>query len=241
MEVKVQTIDPQRRIEQIRLFRVDDGILVGNLLGESPILIWHKEGSCFVAAGPDFAQRLGDALDCAREASEALDETHCDEEWIADFKEREDALLAKSARRGVPVPYCTVRVHADGSLWGVVEPRVEQFTANAQQVYDWSAVPFRLPAGSSHVEWGRAVLDAYARADAWCVANGVNGVTGMPRPLVRSRRWLTAWHEAPVGDGRLLVLRLDVDAPARRKSMAGKAERLLDRCARHTSITSTEE
>lgn len=332
MEVKVQKIDPRRRIEQIRLYRGDDGILVGNLLGESPILIWHKEGSCFVAAGPDFAQRLGDALDCAREASEALDETHCDEEWIADFKEREDALLAKSARRGVPVPYCTVRVHADGSLWGVVEPRVEQFTATAQQVYDWSAVPFRLPAGSSHVEWGRAVLDAYARADAWCVANGVNGVTGMPRPLVqdagggiavrltppaywapdleegaapvpgvlrayvhgdlvrglvdgrmswrvlpvgapgpadgwegahgvaevssrvageagcfrgrgvvRSRRWLTAWHEAPVGDGRLLVLRLDVDAPARRKSMAGKAERLLDRCARHTSITSTEE
>lgn len=138
MEVKVQKIDPQRRIEQIRLFRVDDGILVGNLLGESPILIWHKEGSCFVAAGPDFAQRLGDALDCAREASEALDETHCDEEWIADFKEREDALLAKSARRGVPVPYCTVRVHADGSLWGVVEPRVEQFTATAQQVCAWT-------------------------------------------------------------------------------------------------------
>lgn len=53
---------------------------------------------------------------------------------------------------------------------------------------------------------------------------------------ISNKSWETWWYRAPLADGSVLELRLDLRQPGRRKQMAGKARRTFERCAKDTRI-----
>lgn len=177
------------------LLRYDDFFVIRNEISETDesygrwvLRTLIADGSCVVPVGDGLDHRLGEAVKRMMAIDAGFSGRSFDEimavqrPLLEEFNQRVDKLEENTRQdpgHSIGVDVCMARsrryVYVAGSIGLPFEPRMGLHP-------DPVPVP-RVPFDAPAEDFGRAILDTYARVDAWCVENGVSPVTGMPRPL----------------------------------------------------------